>query len=62
MTFALPDRPWVLLTASGKVAWIRRKPERHILLPGMGIQFTEIAPSTLDRIIDFITLLRHVRR
>ncbi|MEW6246861.1 MAG: PilZ domain-containing protein [Nitrospirota bacterium] len=59
--FALPDRPWVRLTASGKVAWIRRKPERHVLLPGMGIQFIEIAPSTLDRLIGFITMLRHTR-
>ncbi len=61
VAFSLPDRPWITLTASGKVAWIRRKPERQILPPGMGIQFTEIAPSTLDRLIGFIATLLQAR-
>lgn len=62
VAFALPDRPWITLTASGKVTWIRRKPERHILPPGMGIQFTEIAPSTLDRLVEFVATLLQARR
>ena len=40
--FALPDRPWEKYKAKAKVAWTRNKPERHLLFPGMGIQFTSI--------------------
>src|ERR1044072_2614700 len=40
--FALPDRPWDKLKAKAKVAWVRNKPERYLLFPGMGIQFVEI--------------------
>ena len=39
--FALPDRPWEKHKAKAKVAWTRNKPERHLLFPGMGVQFTE---------------------
>jgi uncharacterized protein (TIGR02266 family) len=40
--FALPDHPWEKHKAKAKVAWTRNKIERHIMFPGMGVQFVEI--------------------
>jgi uncharacterized protein (TIGR02266 family) len=40
--FALPDHPWEKHKAKAKIAWTRNKIERHIMFPGMGVQFVEI--------------------
>jgi hypothetical protein len=37
LEFALPDRPAETLKAKAKVAWVRHKPERYLLFPGMGV-------------------------
>ncbi|MBH0189754.1 MAG: hypothetical protein HP493_13205, partial [Nitrospira sp.] len=40
---ALPDDPANPISAQGQVAWVRAEEQRHVLYPGMGIQFTEIS-------------------
>jgi type IV pilus assembly protein PilZ len=61
--FALPDRPWEKHKAKAKVAWTRNKPERHLLFPGMGVQFTDIdgkARKELDELVDALNRSRLV--
>lgn len=59
--FALPDRPWEKLKAKGKVAWTRKKPERYLLFPGMGIQFTDIDEKARSLLIDLVDALNRSR-
>lgn len=59
--FALPDRPWEKLEAKAKVAWTRSKPERYLLFPGMGVQFTDIEPKTRDQLVEFVNALNRNR-
>jgi type IV pilus assembly protein PilZ len=59
--FALPDRPWEKHKAKGKVAWTRNKPERYLLFPGMGVQFTDIDEKTRKELIDLIAALNRSR-
>lgn len=59
--FALPDRPGEKFETRAKVAWIRSKPERYLLFPGMGIQFTDIDQNAQKRLIDLVESLNRTR-
>jgi type IV pilus assembly protein PilZ len=59
--FALPDRPGEKFETRAKVAWIRSKPERYLLFPGMGIQFTDIDHNAQQRLIDLVESLNRTR-
>jgi type IV pilus assembly protein PilZ len=60
--FALPDRPLDTIRASGKVCWVRSKPDRFTLYPGMGIQFTDIEVKARDHVMDLVKSLIQVRQ
>ena len=59
--FALPDRPNQKFETRAKVAWTRSRPERYLLFPGMGIQFTDIDPEAQTRLIDLVDSLNRSR-
>ncbi len=59
--FALPDRPGEKFKAKAKVAWARSKPERYLLFPGMGVQFTEIDQAARQRLIELVNALNRTR-
>jgi type IV pilus assembly protein PilZ len=59
--FALPDRPWEKHTAKAKVAWTRIKPERFLLFPGMGVQFTSIDEESRKELVDLVAALNRSR-
>jgi type IV pilus assembly protein PilZ len=59
--FALPDRPLEKYKAKAKVAWTRNKPERHLLFPGMGVQFTTINDKARKELITLVEALNRSR-
>ncbi len=59
--FALPDRPWDKLKAKAKVAWVRNKPERYLLFPGMGIQFVELDKKVQKQLVGLVEALNRSR-
>jgi type IV pilus assembly protein PilZ len=59
--FSLPDRPWITHTATAKVAWTRNKSERHLLFPGMGVQFTHIDEKARKELLNLIEALNRAR-
>lgn len=59
--FALPDRPWEKHKAKAKVAWTRNKPERYLLFPGMGVQFTEIDEKARKELVELVAALNRTR-
>lgn len=59
--FALPDRPWDRLKAKAKVAWVRNKPERYLLFPGMGIQFVELDKNVQEELVGLVEALNRSR-
>lgn len=59
--FALPDRPWDKLKAKAKVAWVRNKPERYLLFPGMGIQFVELDKKVQEQLVGLVEALNRSR-
>ena len=59
--FALPDRPWEKHKAIAKVAWTRNKPERHLLFPGMGVQFTSIDEKARKELVELVDALNRSR-
>jgi uncharacterized protein (TIGR02266 family) len=59
--FALPDRPWEKHMAKAKVAWTRNKPERFLLFPGMGVQFTEIEDKSRHDLVELVSALNRSR-
>ena len=59
--FALPDRPGQKFVTGAKVAWTRAKPERYLLFPGMGVQFTDIDQEAQTRLLDLVTSLNRTR-
>ncbi len=59
--FALPDRPWEKLKAKAKVAWTRHKPERYLLFPGMGVQFTDIDGKAQTLLVELVEALNRNR-
>jgi type IV pilus assembly protein PilZ len=59
--FALPDRPWEKHKAKAKVAWTRNKPERHLLFPGMGVQFIDIDEKARKELVELVDALNRSR-
>jgi uncharacterized protein (TIGR02266 family) len=59
--FALPDRPWEKHKAKAKVVWTRNKPERHLLFPGMGVQFTNIDKDVRKELVELVDALNRSR-
>ena len=59
--FALPDRPWEKHKAKAKVAWTRNKPERNLLFPGMGVQFTNIDEKAREELVELVEALNRSR-
>ena len=59
--FSLPDRPWERHTAKAKVAWTRNKPERFLLFPGMGVQFTDIDEKSRLELVELVSALNRTR-
>ena len=59
--FALPDRPWEKHQAKAKVAWTRNKPERHLLFPGMGIQFIDLDEKARKELVELVDALNRSR-
>jgi uncharacterized protein (TIGR02266 family) len=59
--FALPDRPWEKLKAKAKVAWARKKPERYLLFPGMGVQFMDIDEKAQGLLVELVEALNRSR-
>jgi uncharacterized protein (TIGR02266 family) len=54
MEFSLPERPDEWLPTRGLVAWICPKADHYTFSPGMGVQFTEIAPEVRERILELV--------
>jgi uncharacterized protein (TIGR02266 family) len=59
MEFSLPERPSELLSARGVVAWVCPRADQYTFSPGMGVQFTEIAPEARDRILALVKTLQN---
>jgi len=59
--FTLPDRPWAKHKAKAKVAWTRNKPERFLLFPGMGVQFTDIDDQARTELVELVAALNRSR-
>jgi type IV pilus assembly protein PilZ len=59
--FSLPDRPWEKHKAKAKVAWTRNKPERFLLFPGMGVQFTDIDEKARLELVELVAALNRTR-
>jgi uncharacterized protein (TIGR02266 family) len=59
--FALPDRPWEKHKTKAKVAWTRNKPERHLLFPGMGVQFIDIDEKARKELVELVDALNRSR-
>lgn len=60
--FTLPDRPSERLQATGRVVWVRTRPERQLLFPGMGVEFTDISLEASQRVVDLVTALNRTRQ
>jgi uncharacterized protein (TIGR02266 family) len=61
LEFSLPHRPSQRLVAKAKVVWARPKPERFLLFPGMGVQFTEIDEQARRILIELVEALNRNR-
>lgn len=45
------------IKATGEVVWVRQKAQRALLLPGMGVQFSDIDEEHRRRLLEFIRIL-----
>lgn len=61
LELALPDDPTHPISAQGQVAWVRPVEERHVLYPGMGVQFIEISDEGRARIVNMVKSIDHSR-
>lgn len=61
LEFSLPDRPLEKLRAKAKVAWVRNKPERYLLFPGMGVQFIDIDSKVQNLLVGLVEALNRSR-
>ncbi|MDH5741589.1 MAG: PilZ domain-containing protein [Nitrospira sp.] len=59
--FAIPDKPLEKLKAKAKVAWVRNKPERYLLFPGMGVQFIELDKKIQEELVGLVEALNRNR-
>ena len=55
--FLLPDNPWERIKARATVTWVRRKTERYVLPPGMGLVFTDITPEARKKVEELVVAL-----
>jgi type IV pilus assembly protein PilZ len=62
LELTLPDSLGITLSAEGRVSWTRLEAERHLLFPGMGIEFVEIAEEARARLLRLIDMLNRFRR
>lgn len=62
LEFSLPDRPFEHLTAKARVAWTREKTERHVLFPGMGVEFTDINTESRAQVQELVEALNRNRQ
>ena len=60
--FSLPDQPHQRHTSKAKVVWVRHKPERHLFLPGMEVQFVDLPESIHRQVRDLVSALQRARR
>lgn len=60
--FSLPHRPAQQIKAVGTVAWTRRKAERQVLFPGMGLTFTQIDQQAQQDLIELTESLNRARQ
>lgn len=60
--FRLPDPPFEPVVAKGRVVWSRASAERHVFLPGMGLQFIDISAGLQSQIAEFVKHLNETRR
>ncbi len=60
--FALPVRPQAKHQAKAKFAWTRKKPERYMLFPGMGVQFTAIDDQAFHELTQLVEALTRSRK
>jgi uncharacterized protein (TIGR02266 family) len=56
--FSLPERSSEWLSAHGVVAWVCPKADQYTFSPGMGVQFTEIAPEVRDQVVALVKTLQ----
>lgn len=59
--FALPDRPLDKFKTKAKVAWVRHRPERYLLFPGMGIQFLDLDKKIHEELVVLVEALNKSR-
>jgi uncharacterized protein (TIGR02266 family) len=60
--FSLPDQPHLRHTSKAKVVWVRHKPERHLFLPGMEVQFVDLPEAIHRQVRDLVLALQRARR
>ena len=59
--FLLPDNPWERIKANATVSWVRRKTERYVLPPGMGLTFIDITPEARRKVEELVVALNRAR-
>lgn len=59
MEFSLPERPAEWLTAKGVVAWVCPKADQYTFSPGMGVQFSDIAPEVRERVLSLVKTMQN---
>lgn len=59
--FGLPNPAFESITAKARVVWAREKVEQDVRLPGMGVQFTDIAVEARAQIVEFVEALTRTR-
>ena len=60
--FTMPDPPYEHVQATAQVVWARKKAERYVFLPGMGIKFTDIPRESRSRLQDLVEEVHQVRQ
>lgn len=53
--FSLPDHPKESIAAQAEVMWVRRKPERLLFLPGMGLRFKHISEESRKKVQELVS-------
>ena len=53
--FTLPDHPKESIVANAEVMWVRRKPERLLFLPGMGLRFKNISEESRRKVQELVS-------
>lgn len=59
--FSLPDHPQHRISSRGQVVRVRQKPERQLFLPGMEVQFLDLAESDQHQVSALVSALERTR-